>query len=75
MKELNSFLTEKKKDRPLRKDEGADDKEYRELMGHYKHVARKTMDRKEANKILAKAMKLAKDGDVSEKAKTYGRYI
>ena len=74
MKELNSFLTEEK-DRPMRKDEGADDKEYHDLTGHYKHLARKTMDPTEANKILAKAMKLAKEGDVSEKAKTYGRYI
>ncbi len=75
MKELNNFLTEKKKDRPLRKDEGKDDQEYRDLMGHYKHVARKQMSREEANKVLAKANKLAKEGDVSEKAKTYGRYI
>ena len=75
MKELNSFLTEKKKDRPLRKDEGKDDKEYIKLMGHYKHVARKTMSREEANKHLAKAMKLAKEGDVSKKAKTAGAYI
>jgi len=75
MKELNSFLTEKKKDRPLRKDEGKDDQEYSDLMGYYKHVARKTMDPKEANKHLAKAKKLAKEGDVSEKAKTHGRYI
>ena len=74
MKELNNFLTEKK-DRPLRKDEGKDDQEYCDLMGYYKHVARKTMDPKEANKHLAKANKLAKEGDVSEKAKTYGRYI
>jgi hypothetical protein len=75
MKELNSFLSEKKKDRPLRKDEGADDKEYRDLMGHYKHVDRKKLPREEANKVLAKALKLLKDGDVSEKAKLYGRYI
>jgi hypothetical protein len=75
MKELNSFLTEKKKDRPLRKDEGKDDKEYIKLMGYYKHVARKTMEREEANKHLAKAMKLAKEGDVSKKAKTAGAYI
>ena len=74
MKELNSFLTEKK-DRPLRKDEGKDDQEYIDLMGYYKHVARKTMTPKEANKHLHKAMKLAKEGDVSKKAKTAGAYI
>ena len=75
MKELNSFLSEKKKERPLRKDEGKDDQEYIDLMGHYKHVARKTMDSKEANKYLDKAMKLAKDGDVSKKAKTAAQYL
>ena len=75
MKELNSFLTEKKKDRPLRKDEGKDDQKYIDLMGYYKHVARKTMDREEANKHLAKAKKLAKEGDVSKKARTAGAYI
>ena len=75
MKDLNNFLTEKNKERPLRKDEGADDQEYIDLMGYYKHVARKTMDGKEANKYLDKAMKLAKDGDVSKKAKTAAQYL
>ena len=75
MKNLNNFLTEKNKDRPLRKDEGADDQEYIDLMGHYKHVARKSMKREEANKYLDKAMKLAREGDVSDKAKTAARYI
>ena len=72
MKELNSFLTEKKKDRPLRKDEGKDDQEYCDLMSHYKHVDRKQKSREEANKVIAKENKLAKEGEVSEKAKTYG---
>ena len=75
MKELNNFLTEKNKDRPLRKDEGADDQEYIDLMGYYKHVARKTMKGKDANKYLDKAMKLARDGDVSKKAKTAAQYL
>lgn len=73
MKELNQFLTEKK-DRPLRKDEGKDDQKYIDLMGYYKHVARKKND-KDANKYLEQAMKLAKDGDVSKKAKLAARYI
>ena len=73
MKDLNQFLTEKP-DGPLRDDEGADDQEYIDLMGHYKHVARKR-DREEANKYLDKARKLAKKGDVSEKAKLAARYI
>ena len=74
MKELNSFLNEKK-ERPLRKDEGADDQEYIDLIGHYKHVARKTQSREEANKYLDKAMKLAREGDVSKKAKLAAQYI
>ncbi len=75
MKDLNSFLSEEDKDRPLRKGEGKDDKEFMELMGYYKHVARKTMDRKEANKYLDKARELRQNGDVSENAKLYGAYI
>ena len=75
MKDLNSFLTEKEEDRPLNKDEGKDDQEYIDLMGHYKHVARKTMKPKEANKYLDKARKLAKDGDVSKNAKLAAQYI
>ena len=74
MKDLNDFLTEKK-DRPLREDEGADDQEYIDLMGFYKHVARKSMKGKDANKYLDKAMKLAREGDVSKKAKLAAQYI
>ncbi len=54
---------------------GKDDQRYIDLMGYYKHVARKTMDRQIANKYLMKARSLARKGDVSENAKTYGRYI
>ena len=74
MKELNSFLYEKK-DRPLRRDEGADDQEYIDLMGYYKHVARKSMKGKDANKYLDKARDLAKNGDVSKKAKLAAQYL
>ena len=74
MKDLEQFLTEKK-DRPLRKDEGADDQKYIDIMGYYKHVARKTMDRKEANKYLDAAQKLKREGDVSKNAVTAGQYI
>ena len=75
MKELNQFLTEKEKERPLRKDEGKDDQEYINIMGYYKHIARKQMEGKEANKYLVMAIKLAKEGDVSKKAKLAARYI
>ena len=74
MKDLKQFLYEKP-DRPLRKDEGADDQEYIDLMGFYKHIARKQMPGKEANKYLDKARKLASEGDVSKKAKTAAQYI
>ena len=74
MKDLNDFLTEKK-DRPLREDEGADDQEYIDLMGFYKHVARKSMKPEDANKYLHKAQELKRTGDVSENAKTAGAYI
>ena len=74
MKDLNNFLTEKE-DRPLRKDEGNDDKEYVKLMDHYKNVARKTMKREEANKYLEKALKLAREGDVSKDARLGAAYL
>ena len=75
MKDLSAFISEEKKDRPLRKGEGKDDKEYIDLMGYYKHVARHKMSPKEANKYLDKARQLRKDGDVSDDAKTAGAYI
>ena len=76
MKDLKSFTSKDKKEtRPLGKDEGADDQEYIDLMGYYKHVARRTMDPKEANKYLDKALKLAQDGDVSKNAKLAAAYI
>tara|TARA_Y100001937_G_scaffold109260_1_gene153736 strand:- start:561 stop:782 length:222 start_codon:yes stop_codon:yes gene_type:complete len=73
MKDLNQFLNEKE-DRPLRKDEGADDQEYIDLMCYHKHVARKSGG-KDANKYLDKARKLAKEGDVSKNAKLAACYI
>ena len=75
MKNLDGFLSEEKKDRPLRKGEGKDDQAYIDLMGYYKHVARKTMEPEAANKYLKKAIKLAREGDVSKNAKTAGAYI
>lgn len=76
MKDLNTFLSERKEEkRPLRKDEGKDDQLYIDLMGYYKHVARKQRDRTEANKYLHKAQELGRNGDVSENAKLAGAYI
>ena len=75
MKTLGSMFSEedKRKAHPVKEGEGADDKKYVRLMEEYKRV-RKT-DREEANKILDKAKKLARNGDVSKKAKLAGAYI
>ena len=76
MKSLNDFISEesKKKEKPhASKDAGADDKKYVRMMEQYKMV-RKT-DREEANKLMEKIRKLAKEGDVSQKAKIAGAYI
>lgn len=75
MKTLGDMFSEedKKKAHPVKEGEGADDKKYVLLMEEYKRVRR--TDAKAANKILAKAMKLAKDGDVSKKAILAGAYI
>ena len=76
MKNLSKFLTERKEEkRPLRKNEGKDDQLYIDLMGYYKHVARKSMDKDEANKYLSKAQELSRNGDVSKNAKLGGAYI
>ena len=76
MKKLETFLAERKEEnRPLRKGEGKDDQLYIDLMGHYKHVARKQYPVKEANKYLDKAITLKRDGDVSSNAQLGAAYI
>ena len=75
MKDLNKFKEESKKERPLGKDEGADDQEYMSIMSYYKNYARHNMKPREAQKYLNQALKLSRDGDVSKKAKLYGAYI
>ena len=63
MKSLNDMFSEedKKKPHPVKEGEGADDKKYVLLMAQYKRA--RHGDAKEANKILEKAMTLAKEGD------------
>jgi len=77
MKRIDTFLTEKEEDKSkahtVKEGEGADDKEYILLMEKYKRERRK--DHKGAKKILEKARKLKRDGDVSKKAKICGDYI
>ena len=76
MKELSKFLKEQEEQeeiRPLGEDEGADDKEFFELMSQYKQLRRK--DRKAADNILAQAQKLSQKGDVSDKIKLAAAYL
>lgn len=76
MKELSKFLKEqeeKEEIRPLGEDEGADDKEYFELMSEYKQLRRK--DREAADEILAQAQQLSQEGDVSDKVKLAAAYL
>jgi len=79
MKNLNNFLTEKKKanskTRPAKKKEGKDDKKYFELIGKYKQMRKNSSKRKEANAILKEAMELARDGNVSAKCKLGAAYL
>ena len=77
MKDLTGFLKEEDKSKPslTRKGEGADDKKYFALMSEYKMLRRDPENRKEANKILDKAKKLSKTGDVSKDAKLGAAYL
>ena len=77
MKDLTGFLQEEDKSKPHRgrKGEGADDKKYFALMSEYKMLRRDPKQRKEADKILKKAMKLGKEGDVSKDAKLGAAYL
>lgn len=80
MKDLNQFISEKadnkkKKDKQLRKGEGADDKKYIALMVEYKKLRKNPQDRDKAKEMLDKAMDLAKTGDVSNDAHTAAAYL
>ena len=75
MKTLGGMFSEedKRKAHPVKEGEGADDKTYVRLLEEYKRARR--CDAKEANKMLEQATALAKNGDVSKKAKIAGAYI
>ena len=77
MKDLKSFIKEEDKSKPHRakQSEGADDKKYFALMSEYKMMRRNPKNRDEANKILDKAMKLKREGDVSKDAKLGAAYL
>ena len=77
MKDLKGFLQEEDKSKPhrVKKGEGTDDKKYFALMSEYKMLRRNPKNRKEADKVLAKAMKLGREGDVSKDAKLGAAYL
>jgi len=77
MKRLDQFFSEEDKKKPqlAKKGEGADDKKYTALMVEYKKLRRNPDNRKEADKVLKKAMKLGKEGDVSDKCKVLTAYL
>lgn len=77
MKNLDSFITEKakakKKEQPLKRNQGADDKTYLELMGKYKKARRR--DYEKAQKYRKDAEQLKKTGDVSDDARLAANYL
>ena len=80
MKDLNKFLQEEEKSKDKSKPhatkneaEETDDKRFIVMMEEYKRLRR--TDRDEANMLLEKAMKLARTGKVSQKAKLAAAYI
>ena len=77
MKDLSKFLNEseedQKKPRPLKKGEGADDREYLELISQYKEMRR--YDLQSASEFFDQAQKLHQEGDVSQKAKLAAAYM
>jgi len=54
---------------------GKDDQSYIDIMGYYKHHARRHMPRDVANRFLKAAQKLRREGDVSNDAVLAGAYI
>ncbi len=75
MKNLDSFIQEQDDSKPKLSKEGrgADDEKYFALMSEYKMQRR--FDHRGAQKILDKAMKLSRDGDVSRDAKLGAAYL
>ena len=77
MKDLNTMFSEEDKKKPhkVKKGEKADDKKYMALMVEYKKLRRDPKDKEAAKKALEKAMKLGKEGEVSENAKVAAAYL
>ena len=77
MRDLSGFLKEEDKTKAHKgkKGEGADDKKYFALMSEYKMLRRNPKNREEADKVLKKAMKLGREGDVSRDVKIGAAYL
>lgn len=77
MKDLNSMFSEEDKKKPhkVRKGEKPDDKKYIALMAEYKQLRRNPKNRDKAGKLLEKAMKLGREGEVSKDAKVAAAYL
>jgi hypothetical protein len=74
MKNFNSIFENKEEEiRPTKKGEGADDKEYLEIMSEYKVVRHKDNDA--SVELLAQAQNLIDNGDVSKNAKLAAAYL
>jgi hypothetical protein len=74
MKNFNSIFENKEEEiRPAKKGEGADDKEYLEIMSEYKVVRHK--DNNASVELLAQAQDLIDNGDVSKNAKLAAAYL
>jgi len=74
MKNFNSIFENKEEEiRPTKKGEGADDKEYLEIMSEYKVVRHK--DNNASVELLAQAQDLIDNGDVSKNAKLAAAYL
>ena len=79
MKDLESFLYEEEKSKdktkakPVKEGQGADDQKFILLMEAYKRARR--LDKEGAAELMKKALKLAKEGNVSPKARMAAAYI
>lgn len=79
MKRLDTFLTEKEKEKnspgpkPIEDGKGADDELYIKLMVEYK--TKRVKDPENSRKVLDKAEKLIQDGDVSTDAILSAAYL
>lgn len=81
MKHLNRFLSEEEtnttKPHLVDAEEGKDDKKFLALMGEYKQSRKSSSasGQSAASKVFDKAIKLATDGDVSQRAKLAAAYL